>query len=430
MRRARGFTLLELVVASAAILALTGAALGIMLTVHFTQVESQIRNATSRDCQLVLDTIGEDLRYLGAGVPFGANVQTAIGSVTNAANQLRPALRVAEAQYIAFLGDLPYPNAEFNGLGSVTDMGGSGATTTSAQIAVSSELSGCVPPSSLTRVDVCSTSNMSPAWGAAAPSSCHGGGGLASPTCPWALNKWQPNSSSAVDLVVTAPTGVWGLVRWNLAATAAVRDQEMISVTTDYPATGAHLLRRAPFVDGRAGASTVAQLDRVFYSVEAAGTANACGATQSCVLRRRQCWGPMGQPSAASFPAAGTAAATVGRSSGNPGNCAAPANGTRWEPITGGIEEMSFRYFDEDGTEVGTPIGSATTLSTIASIEVSVAIRRNVKVAFSPGRSKRLTQRMTRRYYLENYGPWVNSHDCDANGTGAAGSNCTFQGRP
>ncbi len=427
----RAFTLLELTIASVMIIAIAAVCLAILLTVHFTQKEAQIRNATTRDAQLVIDVIGEDLKYFGVGVPFAANVQGAFGCMggpacapLNTNIQLRPALRIAEEHYMAFLGDLPYPNADLNGIATLSDMQGNPAlagadAANSDTFAISSELSGCVPGAA------CNTSATSMIWGGAAPENCTDANAHYTPgavpatgrSCPWGLNKWLENSSGFVDLVVTAPTGIWAAERWDMTDSASVgvvdRGQLMVNMDDDFPAAGASPLRRRPFADARAGASMVAQLDRVFFSAEEPGgtPCHSGTAAGTCRLYRRQCWGPLGDPGSPNFPRAATSSTAANLLSPSaPGNCGAPNDGTPWEPIVGGISAFRLAYYDAFDVLIPTPISARTDLQRVASVDVLVTIERKAPQNGRPGDPKTMHQTMSRRFYLQNYGPFVDQY--------------------
>ena len=139
-----GFTLLELLVGAALALMIAGTAMGVLLSVQQVQRDAQSRNAIARDAQFAVEHLGYDLQYLGVGVPRGTSLDAVAG-------ELRPAVRIGTSTYLAFVGDLPYPNSELNGVAVLNDIKGETTPPDSGdddEIIVTSELSPCAPQAS------------------------------------------------------------------------------------------------------------------------------------------------------------------------------------------------------------------------------------------------------------------------------------------
>ncbi len=405
-----GFTLLELILGASLALMIAGAAMGVLLGVQQMQRDAQSRNAIARDAQFAVEHLGYDLQYLGVGVPRG----TSLDSVTG---ELRPAVRIGTATYLAFIGDLPYPNSELNGIAVLNDIKGETTPPDGGgddEVIVTSELSPCAPEATGASTYSCQQHLVvALPIGATSADNCVEGAANRR-LCPWGLGKWQSDGGGSVSLVFTGPQGRWAHRRWSIGNWTSVGQ-----------AAGPHLshigtfdLPRAQFTANTSAASTVAQLDRVFYSLEAtAGGAcpNTGAVGMNCVLMRRQCWGSLGDPGGSTFPAVGGG---VIRSDSDPASCAAPSAGTPWETVVNGVDQLTFRYFRQPGTELFPPL-DATDASQVQYIEVHLVISRQM-----PGTSMLQTQRMTRRFYVENSGGFLGG------GAGSCTASNSWCGRP
>lgn len=388
MRPAPAFTLLELVVGTTMSLAIAGFAMSTLLATQSTQRETQLKNAVTRDAMYMLDSVGGDLALAGVGVPYG-------GDVEGLANSMRPVFRVAAAQQMTFLGDLPLPNSDFNGLATVANVG----TADNRGIAVSSELTLCPPPSGGGGY-VCNTARHGLVPIAATDADLCDPSNLATRTCPWALGKWQPTGAAgAQDIIVSSASGVWAQRRlpYSGATPASIDVGNFRGVLISNTAPNGYPggLDGGTFVTPRIGTSFISTVDRVFYSVEREDNSGTCTATdRKCKLFRRHCWGTVADDSSAGFPAAGSPPLNIGAI---PAACDPPLNGTRWEPVANNLESLTFRYFDRDGIELTTPVSNAE-LPNIAAVDVELIIARVI----GPDRPDTLLrQRMQRRFFVE-----------------------------
>ena len=412
------FTLIELILGASLALMIAAAAMGVLLGVQQIQRDAQSRNAIARDAQFAIEHLGYDLQYLGAGVPRGTSLDSVSG-------EMRPAVRIGTDTYLAFIGDLPYPNSELNGMAVLNDIKGETTppdTGDDDEIIVTSELSPCAPEASSASTYSCQQHLVvALPIGATAADNCTEGSTW-NRLCPWGLGKWQEDGDGSVSLVLTGPQGRWAHRRWSMSTGSG--DGGWADVNQ---AAGPHLnhgwfwgndIDRDEFTATTSAVSTIAHLDRVFYSLEES-TGGACsntGATdENCVLMRRQCWGRLSDPGSSTFPSAG---AGVIRSGSDPANCSSPANGTPWETVVNGVDKLTFRYFRQPGTELLPPL-DATDLSEVQYVEVDLTISRS-----AGGTSAPLTQRMTRRFYRENSGGFLGS------GAGSCSSGDAWCGRP
>lgn len=435
---ARGFTLIELMVALGMALGVTAAALGVLLTVLETQRSGFIRVQLQRDAQLTVDMLEYDLNYLGVGIPRGfarqndgtytnpgTGTPSADGSSTDEANaapyQLRPVVRIGTATTLAFLGDLPYPNADTNGIMEPTAF----SSNDTHRIAVVSDLAPCSPPDSAGGGSgnyLCNTASESVVpLGGGAP--C-GGSNDDEPTCPWSMNKYLPTKTSGskqIPVVVGDVGGGWYLRWWDFG-TSNNKDRLMIHFQHDQAAWDTDEdLPEDYFRSNRFGGGHLATMDRVFWKVtDQAGTSACTFGNGDCTVWRRQCWGWAGtgssDPAEATFPAVGSTAFNGGLA--DPVDCIAgtgsgtvvEGEGTPWEQIADGVDQFSFTYFDALGNALAAPLDAARA-SRARSIGVSITVENDTINANAP-----LQVSLSRRFFLENAGGIVTGaegHDLD-----------------
>jgi type II secretory pathway pseudopilin PulG len=391
----RGFTLLEAVVALTLTSIVSAAAVGVFAQVQGFSAVGAARNQAAREVQLVLDVFSRDIAFAGVGVPRGLRLDTADFAAPREDNQLRPLVRIGQVDNIAFVGDLPFPNAEVSGVAHVVNIDPANLRA----VFLTSDLSGCTPQSSAPNGYACNTLTASLLGAFTSGSSC-GPGAAAQPTCPWGMNKWQAGSNG-VHLAFGTTDGGWYEREWDLTTTAELGSLMGIEVADKSPDGAAFVvgggdLPRAQFV-APIGAGWVSHVDRVFWSLEATAAGSPCVETNppSCVLRRRQCWGQIVDPGAALWPPVGDSTL---RSNQNPLHCTAPSDGTPWEPVATGVTSMTVRYFNGAGGALlapWTPEKSAA----VKVVEVEIAIGKKVKGSSDVGR-----HRGGKRFYIENRG--------------------------
>jgi prepilin-type N-terminal cleavage/methylation domain-containing protein len=412
------FTLVELMVALTIAAIIATAAMSMFLTVRATAIETAVRAQVARDGQAVLDLVAHDLRFFGAGVPLGVNGDAPASPASG--KSLLPIIRVARDDNLVFLGDLPYPNAELPGLAAVAYIGDSGSAA--HRLAVTSETSGfCIPPDSGAAGRLaCRTSRTTLLPGLQSAADCIGDTGeiddstgaagfLAARTCPWGMNKWLLGAGEFVHLTVVGADGRW-FERRNRSGEIGGSDIDGLysglHLDHDFPSADDEDLGRARFFAG-SGGSYVAVMDRVFFAVEDTanpGTRCTGAVGGDCSLRRRQCWGRLEDPAAAAFPASGTVS-FVGSSTPQ-ANCTAtspPEDGTRWETVVSGVEDITFSYYGNATTPLagsgpGQPL-SAAQAGQVRAIEVEVRVSRRI-----PGTapSRFLSDIFRRRFFLPN----------------------------
>lgn len=391
----RGFTLLEAVVALTLMSVVSAAAVGVFAQVRGFSAVGAARNQAAREVQLVLDIFSRDIAFAGVGVPRGVRLDSADFAAPREDNQLRPLVRIGQADNIAFVGDLPYPNAEVSGVAHVVNID----PANQRAVFLTSDLSGCTPQSSTPGGYACNTLTASLLGPFTSGSSC-GPTAVTQPTCPWGMNKWQEGTND-VHLVFGTTDGGWYEREWNLESTAQLGSLMGIRIADKSPdgATfggGGGDLPRAQFV-APIGAGWVSHIDRVFWSLEGPAAGSACVVTNppSCVVRRRQCWGQIVDPGAALWPPVGNSTL---RSHQNPLHCRAPKDGTPWEPVATGVTSMTLRYFGGDAAVLAAP-WTPEKSAAVKVVEMEIVVGKKVKGSGDVGR-----HRGAKRFYVENRG--------------------------
>jgi type II secretory pathway pseudopilin PulG len=396
-RTATAFTLIEVTIALTIGAVLMASVLYVFNLTRYTAVEAGVRAEMSRDAQLVMDTLRRDLRHAGAGMP----ALTCQDAGCSFGSSLLPSFRRASNSQVVLIGDLPYPNAEFPGVVTLSRLAGD---VDSADVAVTSELSGACTPyaGGVSLAYKCSTATSSPLlWTNASTADDCFEGQTNSRTCPWALNKLQPTGSATpgsgnVSFIAVQVDGNFVTRRWSGTAFADVDNKYGITLTAGSAGGGSTLTRNSFF--SSIGSGYLTNLDRVWWAVEQSdGT--ACSATTNaskCTIKRRQCWGEITNPAAATFPATGTA---VLPSTTTPAGCAtATFDGTPWETLATNIEQFSLIFHQGNAALSTTTTAVAVAdLPNIRAVDVSFTIKRD-----PPGGGQPLSHVVNERVFLDN----------------------------
>jgi prepilin-type N-terminal cleavage/methylation domain-containing protein len=298
----RGFTLIEVLVASAVGLIILTGMMGYLVQRSRRDHQEKQLAQLKQDASLVLGQLGRELRQAGLGRPTRARRE--------GEGEIFPGpLIAADETSLAFAVDLPRPDASLNGLSSFA------ANQTvppmpDRSVALLNELNGGCDVDgsspSACRTDVSSLLLM--------PSGvdCLSSPGSA-PTCPWGLKKYRPGEW----LVLVDGVGRWVERRVSLSLYASSASRTALQLNEPLPADFFDVPNRG----------WVASVDRVFYRLRE-GT-----------VERKQCWNMMGSPVTAS---------TLSRP------CTSGGDGTPWEPLlrTAEARGFTFRYFDARGFEI------------------------------------------------------------------------------
>jgi prepilin-type N-terminal cleavage/methylation domain-containing protein len=321
----RGFTLIEVLVASAVgLIILTGMMGYLVQRSRRDQQEAQLAQL-KQDASLLLGQLGRELRQAGLGRPTRAR-REGEGEIFPG-----PLLAASETS-LAFAVDLPRPDASLNGL-SAFAANQAVPPMPDRSVALLNELNGgCDVDSSspsACRTDVASLLLM--------PSGvdCLSSPGSA-PTCPWGLKKYRPGEW----LLLVDGVGRW--VERRVSSSLYASSASRVALQLNEPLPG-------DFFDVP-NRGWVASVDRVFYRLRE-GT-----------VERKQCWNMVGSPVTVS-------------SLSRP--CSSGVDGTPWEPLlrTAEARGFTFRYFDVRGFEIARFPLSDEELRRVRRVEVQLRLR-------------------------------------------------------
>ncbi|WP_224361325.1 PilW family protein [Hyalangium versicolor] len=319
-RARRGFTLIEVIVASGMGVIILTALMGYLVhRARMDQQEAQL-GRLKQDASLVLGQLGRELRQAGLGRPTRARSE-GVGELYPG-----PLIAASEAS-VAFVADLPRPDASLNGV-SAFAANQFAPPLPARGVALLNELNGgCdVDGSSPTACRTDEASLLLRPSGVDCRNSPD-----SAPTCPWGLKKYRPGEW----LVLVDGAGRWverqvssNLFAQALGRTALLLDEQLPEDFFDVPNRG-----------------WVASVDRVYYRL------------RDGAIERKQCWGQAGSPASVSVLAT---------------PCSAPADGTPWEPMlrSAGLHGLVFRYFDAQGVELTLLPLSAQDLRRVRLVEV------------------------------------------------------------
>jgi len=292
----RGFTLIEVMVASVISLVMLSGAIAMMIAgaqIHRRQVE---QGQLKRSAAFVLDQLSRELRQAGLGRPSGPREDLL-------QERFPPAVIDATTTSVSFIADVPRPNSNFNGLSTladdqVTNMPANG-------LAVLNELNGSCDV--LIGAGPCTTDAASLLFPPNPGNGCDANN--AAVTCPWALNRYQPNEF----ILVVKANGHWVERQLNNPPFASNGLRKSLAYAgVAIPAT---------FFDG-VNNGYVSTPDRIYYRL------------QGTTVERRQCWGTVGTP--ADLPTLRAA-------------CVPGPDGLGWEPLITG-STLTFQYYDAANT--------------------------------------------------------------------------------
>jgi prepilin-type N-terminal cleavage/methylation domain-containing protein len=324
MRSRRGFTLIEVIVASGVGLVILAAIMGYLVQrSRNDQREAQL-GRLKQDASVLLGQLRRDLGQAGLGRPPRARLE--------GKGELFPGPLLSGAETsLAFVADVPRPDSSLNGLSSFAANQVSPPLPVGGVALLNELTGGCDVDGS--QPSACRTHEASLLL-ASSEVDCRDSPDSA-PTCPWGLNKYRPGEWLVL---------VDGVGRW-------VERQVAPELFSNRASRFALMLRGQLPADFFAvpNRGWVTSLDRVFYRLEQ-GT-----------VERKQCWGPVG--SQATSSSLSTA-------------CGAAADGTGWEPLlrTAAPNGLVFRYLDSTGAELEPLPLSTVDLRRVRRIEVALRL--------------------------------------------------------
>lgn len=364
MRRARGFTLLELAVGLGLAVIVTSAAVAVMANVLLSNKRQRLHSELQRDAEFVGQLLTQDLRQAGLGVPSGVHVQDdggtpalrvygtgSNGTATDLPIGARRVL-VAGADEVGILGDLARPDSNYAVFGPLANNFTGSARDS---IAWHNESNGtCVPTNGS-----CSMLDDSTFFAGSGASACSTAG--TEETCPWGLRR----------LAVTEPIqivdgrGNWSHSRRAAGAFDNAAHNRVLSMQLgrvfDFQGNNWQNDSAGAGPAGFNGQGWVTTLDRVFYRTTASGSSN--------VIERNQCFGDP-DPNDADWPS-GNAVPASPQGIATPVTAPVTSTGnfacTGWETVARNVSSVAFSYFD--GAGAAATVATAADRDTIRRIE-------------------------------------------------------------
>lgn len=424
MKRARGFTLIEVVVATVIGIILLGTITGIMLTAIKDSKRARVISGFQRDLASVGQLFNSELRQAGLGVPFDSNpaatnppqgehIQDSYGGAGITA--FYAPVIVGAVSQVGIIGDLPRDDANYPTFGPLH----SRPLTIAARDAIAwhTENNGtCWPDATVDTCNIADTSIFFPGEG---NPGCATG---AERNCPWGLRR----AGTGEALLIADGAGRWGTVRFaggtlvsrltdpvrTLAPPYAV---PMGSLSTGWPLLWPSLCSRSLPLSGATnclagetpsapdgtpllllignpgeipGGGFVSTPDRVFFRLSGtAGTTATCaaGAPNFCNVERIRCWGDP-DPNNASFPPATATVmpATLTYTGSNCGNV---------EIVARNVANLTFTYTNATEGSIAAPIATAANKKAVRRINYRMEFRKLVEgrtVSFTGSGSVRL----------------------------------------
>ena len=341
-KRARGFSLVEVMVSLAMAAVLLATLMQIVVDANRAGRRTRIRAELANAGVIAATMLKNDLGAAGLGVPSAveeASLSKAFGS----------AVLVAAPTGLGIVGDLARPDANYNTFGFLVDRAPTGGND--HHVSWTSENSGvCVVGAA--SCDTAATSLFFPG-----ESGCDSESAATTDrTCPWGLKRLRGDEPFQV---------VAGNRRWFSAT-----NKTTLEVHNHGSALFVHTGNALPATWTNSGPSTlpnagagqgwVTTLDRVFWRHNSAAR----------TLERIQCWGAP-DPTKPNWPV--LTSTTIPASP-----CAAPFQGmAAYETVAKNVDSVAFTYFDANDVAVVAP-NSAAIKATIRRIEFRILFRRPV----------------------------------------------------
>lgn len=381
--RARGFTLLEIMIALGLAAVVLAAAVGIMVTTMKDAQRTRIHSSMTRDGAFVGTLMHVELKQAGLGIPTGTHIQRSQNNnpyygTSQPTNFYSRGLIVARTDQIVVQADLPRPDAQYATFGPL-DSRPTGPVPTAASADTNAVLSvlwhtenngGCMPPTSATTA--CNQANTSIFFpGVATADQCiltsttSDTGRAAKRACPWGLARVRAGE----QIQIASGDGAWTHAEVEDPLTIvsyggyAQLPSLLLNSTLSEGAAGfdqsgdnSNTWRNQQYGEGPGGIQGqgwVTTIDRVSYRY-VAGTAPLYG-----TIRRFQCWGDP-DPDHAGWPAetdytslTRAEAVSVTPVNDDTSLMSVTANYcTQEEIVARNVEDVSFTYYDASGAAI------------------------------------------------------------------------------
>lgn len=348
-RRARAFTLIELIVAAALSIVVIGIATAVMANAVRDGRRARVHAEMMRDASFTGQVMSQELRQAGLGVPNARHISAAFGT---APGQVRfyASVLVAAVDQVGIVGDLPRADANYNAYGPLHNRTLAG----NVNVVWHTENNGACAP------DVAPPAGSSCTTGATSvffpgENGCDATSDFNDRTCPWGLRRVTPGER----IIAVSGDGRWSHAAFaNPGALQSVLPSQVLaaSLTPGFalplwpapPPPPALVVVSPGDVPGQ---GWVATLDRVFFRY------NATART----IERIQCSGDPdpddpGWPDASATSIPSLAALAFTPAGGSPPHTCGPAG---FEVIARNVESLTLSYFDGGGTIIAQPIDTA-----------------------------------------------------------------------
>lgn len=379
MRRAQGFTLLEVTIALALGVVVAGT-----VTALYTQTLVESRRTLelaemSRDATFVGQLLSRELRQAGLGVridlpPTAPARHTNDHYGTSAPATFYSGLLVGGASEVGILADFPRPDAQYPTYGMLVSR-----PTGPNTIMFLNENNGACAPQDLPAAAItagassCSTADSSVFFPGEA--GCNATTGFADRTCPWGMRRLSPGER----FQIFAANGSWVHAAVTATLTALVANAPTFTLALPLQASMDVAWPNTALGDGPGGfvgAGWVTTLDRVFYQHD----------TAAKTITRQQCWGDP-DPGHANFPPANATAVPADPEypptviTGIPPPALTPEETecTEREVVARNVDSFTLRYFDATNpTNLAVTPSNTITKQSVRRIDYTIEFKKTV----------------------------------------------------
>jgi prepilin-type N-terminal cleavage/methylation domain-containing protein len=359
--RARGFTLIEIVVSLSISLAILALATSLVVGSLRDARRARVRAELARDGQLLDRMLRTELPQIGLGVPNSRNIDPAYG--TSGASTFYAKVLVAAPEQLGFLADLPRPDAQMSPFGLLTSRPAGGRDRV---FWLNDSTGSCQPDNG---AGSCAIADASLLFHGETTGPCTTS--ASDRACPWSMKRLAPGE----PFQVVAGDGSWTAALMPLAPTlansGATPSLPALKLSSPWPSSWPNQ-NPGDAPGGLRGQGYVTTIDRVFY-VFVAPSSDTPGS-----VFRVQCWGdPDPQNDAWPGPTQTTVPPLSTLKFGaTPGGTGAAQTCTDAEVVARHVQRVAFRYFDVLDVEL-TDLDSAVEKASVRRIDYEVVLARD-----------------------------------------------------